>query len=99
MLMQKIEEKYGVVCVSAAGNDPKSPYHEPQRSMASLKAKFIIGAVDQYSKKADFNAFKGMLTHFAPGVNLRFARLLTHVKQYAGGTAQGNSFGKAPPLY
>jgi hypothetical protein len=98
MLMQKIEEKYGVVFVSAAGNNPKTPFNEPQRSMASLKAKFVIGAVDQYSKKADFKVFEGMLTHFAPGVNLRFTRLLTHVQQYASGTAQGTSFGKAPPL-
>ncbi|KAF5024578.1 hypothetical protein F66182_3341 [Fusarium sp. NRRL 66182] len=96
MLMKQMEDKYGIVFVAAAGNDPSTPFNEPQRSMKSLKAPFVIGAVTEESKRADFNVFDGMLTHYAPGDNLRFTRSLAHIANYAGGTARGTSF--AAPL-
>ncbi|RGP68664.1 oviduct-specific glyco [Fusarium sporotrichioides] len=95
MLLRLIEEKYGTVFVCAAGNYPDRPFHEPQRSMQTLKAKFIIGAVDGYSKRADFNVFDEMITHWGPGVQLPYNRPLPNLEQYKDG-ASGTSF--AAPL-
>ncbi|KAM0418391.1 hypothetical protein ACHAPD_004750 [Fusarium lateritium] len=95
MLMRLMEEKYGTVFVAAAGNFPEKPFHEPQMSMKHLKSRFIVGAVDGYSKRADFNVFDEMITDWAPGVDLPFNRPLPNLPQYDNG-ASGTSF--AAPL-
>jgi hypothetical protein len=86
-----MEEKYGTVFVSAAGNHGKMVATEPQLAQGTLRNKFIVGAVD-YNSVRDPNSVTGnAVTHWAPGVGLFVA---------GGGDtvgATGSSFGLSSP--
>lgn len=90
--MQKMEAKFGVVFVAAAGNDGTEINSYPQLVSDKMVGMLVVGATRLDGYPYTMNSFHEVVNAMAPGVSLPLPPNDVFLRQDATGTSFGTLY-------